>query len=112
MKVYDTTNKLAQEIKDSEEYKEYKRAKEYIKNRPDLKTQIENFEKLRYDVQVATLQGVEADKTKALKMQQVYIEIIKNPEIKRYFDVELRFNVMLSTVNKTIGDAVKDVLAW
>ena len=32
MNVYDTTNRLAQEIKDSEEYKNYKKYKEFVKS--------------------------------------------------------------------------------
>ena len=29
---------------------------------------------------------------------------------KKFFDTEVRFNVMLADINKIIGDAVKDVL--
>ena len=38
MNVYDTANRLSQEIKESEEYVNYKKAKEYIDLKPDLKT--------------------------------------------------------------------------
>ena len=36
MEIYDTANRLAQEIKQSEEYKAYKTAKENIKAKPEL----------------------------------------------------------------------------
>ena len=52
MNVYDTANKLAQEIRSSEEYKQYKATKEKINSNPEMKKKIEDFEKLRYDVQV------------------------------------------------------------
>ena len=35
MEIYDTANRLAQEIKQSEEYKAYKTAKENIKAKPE-----------------------------------------------------------------------------
>ena len=35
---------------------------------------------------------------------------MQNPKVKEYFDVEVRFNVMLADVNRIIGEAVKDVL--
>ena len=59
MNVYDTANKLAKEIKESKEYKEYKKLKTQIEENPETKEQVENFEKMRYSVQVRTLKGEE-----------------------------------------------------
>ena len=36
--------------------------------------------------------------------------LLENPDMKEYFDLEVRFNVLLADVNKIIGEAVKDVL--
>ena len=52
MNIYDTANKLAQEIKQSEEYITYKTAKEAIILNYELKSRIEEFEKARYDSQI------------------------------------------------------------
>ena len=46
MQVYDTANKLAQEIRDSEEYKLYKKRKDEIQNDSEKKQKVEEFEKL------------------------------------------------------------------
>ena len=43
MNIYDTANKLAQEIKQSEEYVNYKMAKQVINLRADLKEKINIF---------------------------------------------------------------------
>ena len=67
MKVYDTANRLASEIKDSQEYKLYKQAKEKIDQNPDLKGKIEEFEKVRYDAQVLSIKAGESDKEKITK---------------------------------------------
>ena len=45
MQVYDTANKLAQEIRDSEEYKLYKKRKDEIQNDSEKKQKVEEFEK-------------------------------------------------------------------
>ena len=82
MNIYDTANKLAQEIKQSEEYVNYKMAKETLNMKPDLKR----------------------------KMQELYIELIENEDAKRFFETETKFNIVLADVNKIIGDAVMDVL--
>ena len=35
---------------------------------------------------------------------------MQDEKIKEYFDIEVRFNIMLADVNKIIGEAIKDVL--
>lgn len=110
MNVYDTANKLASEIKTSEEYKQYKKAKENINSNPELKQKIDEFEKLRYEVQVLALQGKEAGEEKNKKLQEMYTILIEEKEIKEYFDLEVKFNVMIADINKIIAEAVQDVL--
>ena len=110
MNVYDTANKLAQEIRSSEEYKNYKSAKENIDNNIELKKKIDDFEKLRYDVQVLAIQGKDSDEEKNKKLQEMYTILLQEKKIKEYFDLEVKFNVMLADVNKIIAESVKDVL--
>ena len=110
MNVYDTANKLASEIKESEEYKKFKEAKKNLESNNELKTKIDEFEKMRYDVQVLAMQGKEVEEEKNKKLQEMYTILIQNKEIKEYFDLEVKFNVMIADVNKIIAEAVQDVL--
>ncbi len=110
MNVYDTANRLAQEIKASEEYTKYKEAKQKIEENQELKIKVEEFEKTRYDVQVLAMQGKEVEEEKNKKLQEMYTVLIQNKEIKEYFDLEVKFNVMLADVNKIIAESVQDVL--
>ena len=110
MNIYDTANKLSSEIKASEEYANYKMAREVINLRPDLKEEIAKFEKIRYEVQINQMQTGKIDENKMKEIQEIYGKIIEIDEIKRYFDAELKFNVLLADVNKIIGDAVKDLV--
>ena len=36
--------------------------------------------------------------------------LIKDKEIKEYFDLEVKFNLMIADVNKIIAEAIKNVL--
>ena len=110
MNIYDTANKLAYEIKNSDEYKNYKKLKEQIKNTPELKEKLANFEKERYEVQVAAISEGKKDMEKVANMQKLYTELIANDTMKQYFEVELKFNIMLGDVNKIISEAVEDVI--
>ena len=111
MQVYDTVNKLAEEIKTSEEYATFKTAKQAIDIMPEFKTKIEEFNKLRYEEQLNAMQTGKTDETKMHNIQNMYKEIIEIPEIRKYFDAELKFNVMLADVNRIISEAVKEVLS-
>ena len=110
MNIYDTANRLASEIKTSEEYMNYKMAREVINLKPDLKEEISKFEKLRYEVQLDQMKTGKADEEKMKQIQEIYSKIIEIDEIKKYFDAELKFNVLLTDVNKIIGDALKDLV--
>ena len=44
------------------------------------------------------------------RIQNLYQELIEIPEIKKYFDAEFKFNILLGDVNKIISEAVKDVI--
>ena len=94
--VYDTANRLAQEIKESEEYVTYKMAKEAINLNYELKSQIDEFEKARYEAQILALQTGKDDENKMKHVQELYGELIQDEEASRYFDAEIKFNVLIN----------------
>ena len=111
MKVYDTVNKLAEELKASDEYINFKKAKDAINSNIEFKNKIDEFNKLRYEEQLNSIQTGKTDADKMMKIQNMYKELIDIPEIRQYFDTELKFNVLLGDVNKIISEAVRDVIS-
>lgn len=109
MYVYDEANNLAKAIQESREYKEYKEAKEKLNQEPEFKAIIDDFEKTRYEVQTMAFQGKETPE-KMQKLQEMYNVLNNNKKIKEYFDIEVRFNIMLADVNKIISESVKDLI--
>ena len=110
MNVYDTVNKLAQEIKNSEEFKNYKKYKGLVKEDTEVNEKIKKFETLRYEIQISAMQGLENSKDKEKELQEIYAELLAKENIKEYFEAEFKFNILLADVNKIIGDSVKEVL--
>ena len=108
--VYDSVNDLANAIKKSKEYIEYKEIKQKIMKDQETKKKIDEFEKIRYEEQVLAIQGEKQSEEKMKKLQELYSILVKNPDVKNYFDIEVRFNVMIADINKIIGEAIKDVL--
>lgn len=109
MNVYDTANKLATEIKDSKEYAEFKKLKNEVLSNANKKAKIEEFEQLRYETQLQQMQGIVAEE-KQNQLQSKYSDLIADEEMRKYFDAEMKFNVLIADVNKIIAEAVKDVL--
>ena len=110
MNVYDTANKLAQEINHSEEFLTYQMAKQAINLNFELKQKIDEFEKARYEAQIVALQTGKDDENKMKHVQALYGELIQNEEASRYFDAEMKFNLLIADVNRIIGEAVQSLI--
>lgn len=110
MNVYDTANKLAQEIKQSEEFLTYQIAKQAINLNFELKQKIDEFEKARYEAQIIALQTGKDDENKMKHVQALYGELIQNEEASRYFDAEMKFNLLIADVNRIIGETVQSLI--
>lgn len=110
MNVYDTANRLAQEIKTSEEYTNFKMAKQAINLNSELKSKIDEFQKIRYEAQIIAMQTGKNDEEKMKKIQELYLELMENNDAKKFFEAETKFNILFADVNKIIGESIKDVM--
>ena len=110
MNIYDTANRLAQEIKQSEEYMNYKMAKQALDLNHELKNKMAEFEKMRYEIQLQTMQTGKQDEEKYNELQKTYAELIEIEEAKKFFEAETKFNIIIADINKIIGEAIKDVM--
>ena len=111
MKIYDTANKLAKELKESEEYINYKMAKQAISLNPDLNIKIKEFEKARYESQMKMVQTKENDEKEMAHLQKMYEKLIENPDAQKFLEAEAKFNLLMADVNKIIGEGIKDVIS-
>lgn len=111
MNVYDTVNKLAQEIKSSEEFVNFKKYRELVKSNQETNEKINKFEALRYEIQISAMQGLQVSKEKEKELQDIYAELLTRENVKEYFEAEFKFNILFADVNKIIGDSVKEVLS-
>lgn len=114
MEIYDTANRLADELKNSNQFKQYKESKEKLFSDPKKKEMIEEFEKLKQEVQLMEIKkqaNQEVDENeKKIKMAKLYNVLVENNDIKEFFDYEIAFNKLMYDVNKIIGDAIKELM--
>lgn len=110
MNIYDTANKLAAELKQTDEYKAYKNSKQQIESNAEVKSKINEFDKLRVEAQKAMLKGEANANELSVKLQNLYTELYQNEIAKNYLESEMRFSVMVTDINKIISEAIKDVI--
>lgn len=110
MNIYDTANRLAQEIRQSEEYMNYKMAKQALNLNTELKEKMARFEKTRYETQIIAMQTGKQDEEKYKEMQNLYAELVEIDDARKYFEAETKFNIVIADVNKIIGEAIRDVM--
>ena len=113
MNIYDTANNLAREIRESDLFKKLKDAKERIYADSEKKELVEEFDKLKVEVQLMEIKQQNHEEVskedKRIKMAKLYNTLIANKDIKEYFDLQVQFNQMMIDINKIIADVVKDV---
>ena len=113
MNIYDTANNLAREIRESDVFKKLKNAKDMIYSDPEKKDLVEEFDRLKVEVQLMEIKQQNHEEVnqddKKIKMAKLYNTLIENKDIKEYFDLQVQFNQMIIDINKIIGDVVKDL---
>ena len=107
MNVYDTANRLAGEIKESEEYMNYKMAKQSLNLNHSLKEKMAKFEKLRYEVQLEMMQTGKNNEEKYKEIQAKTMELIYDDiKEKDYVDGKLFYELVEDMVKDEKCDAV------
>ena len=103
----------SKEIRESDVFKNLKNARERIYADPEKKELVEEFDKLKIEVQLMEIKQQNHEEVnqedKRIKMAKLYNTLIANKDIKEYFDLQVQFNQMMIDINKIIGDVVKDV---
>lgn len=114
MEIYDTANRLAEEIRNSKQYKDLKKAKDELMANAEKRQMIIDFEELKKEVQLMEMQRQNNEpideQSKKEKLITMYNVLIQNKDIKDYFDYEIAFNQLMVDINKIIGSSIKDVL--
>ncbi|MEZ0535624.1 YlbF family regulator [Caldicellulosiruptoraceae bacterium PP1] len=104
--VYDAAYNLVNTLKESNEYKEYKKAKEKIDNDPKLKEMIKDFKKKQFEIQTMQLQGKQVASDDIYKLQQLYQIISLHNDINEFLSKEIILQKILADITKIIAEAI------
>ena len=105
MYVYDRANALAQDIKESEEYKAYRALKDELFADESTKNLIRDYKKLQFKAQAAIMAGGKPEDETMDKLQKLGDVLGFNPKVTEFFAAEYKFNTLISDIYKIIGAA-------
>ena len=105
MYIYDRANLLAQDIKESPEFKEYKELKDEVFADETTKNLIKQFKKAQFEAQGAYMAGQEPSKELMDQIQKIGQVLQLNEKVTRYFGAEYKLHTIVSDIYKLIGDA-------
>jgi len=102
--VYDRVHALADEIQNSEEYREYKKAKDAVFGNETNAAVMKEYKKLSIEAQAYVLAGKEPEQELADKLQKLYAVIQLSPECMNYLMNDYKLQMMM---NEIIGILAK-----
>ena len=105
MYIYDRANALAQDIKDSEEYKAFKVLKDEVYADEATKGLIKQYKAAQFEAQTQVMSGKEPGADVMDKLKKLGEVLGLNARVGEYFAAEYKFNTLVSDIYRIIGDA-------
>ena len=112
MNFYDKVYEMVNSFKSTNEFKEYLEIKNKVKADPEIYKKLQEFKKEQEQNQLNYLNNNGMDQEKQKQIQNMYVELIKNPDVKKFFDCEIKLDVMLGDMQKIIGDGIKELIEF
>ncbi|SES71815.1 Cell fate regulator YlbF, YheA/YmcA/DUF963 family (controls sporulation, competence, biofilm development) [Natronincola peptidivorans] len=107
MNVYDDAHQLANSLKGSNQYQDYKKLEKRVKENPQNKTMIEDFRKRQIEIQGLQMMGQEVEESKMKELQNLHNTLMQNPLIAEFIHAEYKLTQMMGDIYKILGDALE-----
>ena len=105
MEIYDKAHELADLLKQSPEYREYRALLDRIERDENDRGMLDAYRKLRFEVQSVCLSGGTPNEEKLEKLNKLGEVLQFNADISGYIAAEYRLNRIVSDVYRIIGEA-------
>ena len=102
---YSTTYRLAQEIRDSEEYKTYHELKDSVMAEETTAALIREYRKLQMMIQMSAMSGNAANEEDMQRFSGISTLLFSKPEVSRFLLSEMRLQQALADIFKILTEA-------
>lgn len=102
---YSAAHRLAQEIRQSEEYQTYHRLKDEVTGDETVAALIKEYKKLQVQLQMAAMAGQQPDGEDMQRFSGISALLFGKPEVSQYLLAEMRLQQAMADIFKIITDA-------
>lgn len=102
---YTNAHRLANDIKQSEEYQTYHGMKDSVMADETTAALIKEYKKLQVKLQMGAVAGHQPDETDMQRFQGITSLLFTNPDVSRFMLAEMRLQQALADIFKIINDA-------
>jgi cell fate (sporulation/competence/biofilm development) regulator YlbF (YheA/YmcA/DUF963 family) len=106
MNVYDEAHNLARAIKESNEFKEFDKARKDLEQDPDASKMMGELQQLQVQIQTAQMSGAQPDADIMSRIQSLSTMVATKPVAARFLQTQGTFMMMMNDVFGIIGEAV------
>lgn len=104
MNPYDQAHELARALKESEEYREYKRLKDIAYQDDTNRALLDEFKRLQFRAQAKAASGEGVPQEDMTRLTQIGTLLQFNQDVSAYLLAELRFQRVLTDIFKILAD--------
>lgn len=102
---YSSTYRLAQDIRDSEEYKTYHELKESVMAEETTAALIKEYRKLQMSIQLAAMSRKTTDQEEMQRFSGISTLLFSKPEVSRFLLSEMQLQQALSDIFRIVTEA-------
>ena len=102
---YSSTYKLAQDIRDSEEYRTYHQLKESVMSDETTGALIREYRRLQMTLQMAAMSGQNADTEEMQRFSGISTLLFSKQEVSQFLMAEMRLQQAMADIFKIVTEA-------
>lgn len=108
MGVYDTATKLASEIKNSKEYKNFKSCMREVKKDKNAEDLLKDFRITQMEIQKQNMKNLHLDKKLQRKIENIQKKVNSNKTVNNYLTSEKNITILMDNINKILAKAIEE----
>lgn len=106
MATYDKAYELARDLKESDEYKEYQKAKQFFTGNDAAISILKEYRRKQLDYEMSVMSGSAPDPKKKEELEKLSDLVNMHGAVKRFLDAERRVLLMMSDIQRILTDAL------
>ncbi|OEG00066.1 hypothetical protein BHF71_06365 [Vulcanibacillus modesticaldus] len=102
--LYDKAYELARMIENDQIYLDLKEITAKVKKNSEQVKLIDKYQQLQLKLQEKQSQGIQVSDEDLREVNDLYQKLISNPDIKKLFETEERFSILISDISKILTE--------